>query len=128
MKHLLPKMHLRGFSTSARVVITSPIFYVNAKPHIGHLYTALYCDAMARYHRLAGHSVLFATGTDEHGLKIQKRAFEEGKDPKAFCDHYSNEFKSLFSLANISYDRFVRTTEEDHLRAVDHFWKILMGN
>jgi methionyl-tRNA synthetase len=63
------------------VVITSPIFYVNARPHIGHLYTALYCDAMARQHRLRGDQVWFATGTDEHGLKIQKRAVEEGKDP-----------------------------------------------
>ncbi len=92
---------------AAKVVITSPIFYVNAKPHIGHLYTALHCDAMARYHRLAGDKVFFSTGTDEHGLKIQKRALEEGKEPLEFCDFYSNEFKKLFSHANIAYDRFI---------------------
>lgn len=123
---MLSMFSLRKFSQ--RVVITSPIFYVNAKPHIGHLYTAIYCDAMARYHRLAGDHVFFATGTDEHGLKIQKRALEEGKDPLAFCDHYSDEFKKMFAAADICYDRFVRTTELDHQIAVEEFWKVLMQN
>jgi methionyl-tRNA synthetase len=123
----LSMFSLRKFSQRL-VVITSPIFYVNAKPHIGHLYTALHCDAMARSHRLAGDHVFFATGTDEHGLKIQKRALEEGKNLQAFCDHYSEEFKRLFAAADISYDRFVRTTEQDHQRAVEAFWKLLRQN
>jgi methionyl-tRNA synthetase len=103
---------------SKKVVITSPIFYVNARPHIGHLYTAVQCDAMARFHRLNGDTVFFATGTDEHGLKIQKKALEECKDPHTFCTHYSDIFKTLFSQASISYDRFVRTTDQDHIHAV----------
>jgi len=102
----------RGFSS--RVVITSPIFYVNAQPHIGHLYTAVLCDAMKRYHKLNGDEVFFSTGTDEHGIKIQKRALEAGKEPKAFCDHYAASFRLLFERGHISYDRFIRTTDQDH--------------
>lgn len=68
-----------------RKVITSPIFYVNAKPHLGHLYTAVLCDAIARYHRHMGEEVLFSTGTDEHGLKIQKKAAEAAMEPYDFC-------------------------------------------
>jgi methionyl-tRNA synthetase len=86
---------LRHFTSTQKrkVVITSPIFYVNATPHIGHLYTALLCDAMARYHRINGDEVFFSTGTDEHGIKIQKRAIEAGKDPLEFCTFYSDQFK-----------------------------------
>ena len=72
--------------------------------------------------------MFFSTGTDEHGLKIQKRALEEGKEPGAFCDFYSDQFKKLFSAANVGYDRFVRTTENDHQKAVEEFWKVLMSN
>lgn len=80
---------MRYFSgkTGVRKVITTPIFYVNATPHIGHLYTAIYCDAIARYHRINGDDVLFSTGTDEHGIKIQKKAIEANTDPKLFCDN-----------------------------------------
>lgn len=91
---------LRIFSSQQRnIIVTSPIFYVNAAPHIGHLYTSVLCDAIARYHRINGDSVKFCTGTDEHGLKIQKRAIEEGLQPYDFCTKYSNEFKRLFSAS-----------------------------
>lgn len=80
-------IHKRWFSSkNIDRCIMSPIFYVNAAPHIGHLYTALYCDAAARHARLTGKSVLFSIGTDEHGLKIQKKAQSEGKTPLELCD------------------------------------------
>jgi methionyl-tRNA synthetase len=79
----------------------SPIFYVNAAPHIGHLYTALYCDAAARHTRQQGKSVFFSIGTDEHGLKIQKRAAVEGKSPLQLCDENSEVFKKLFETGEI---------------------------
>ena len=82
---------------------------------------------MSRYHRLNGDEVLFSTGTDEHGIKIQKRALEEKKDPQQFCDHYSSSFRQLFQKAHISYDRFIRTTDQEHKVAVEAFWKKLMS-
>jgi methionyl-tRNA synthetase len=84
----------RSFST--RKSVMSPIFYVNATPHIGHLYTAILCDASARFERLKGNQVLFTIGTDEHGLKIQKKATELKMDPKEMCDKNSEVFRKLF--------------------------------
>ncbi|CDW80999.1 methionyl-trna synthetase [Stylonychia lemnae] len=112
-------------SDEIRKIVTSPIFYVNATPHIGHLYTAILCDAITRYHKLNGEQVLFSTGTDEHGQKVQKKAIEAGIDPKKFCDKNSDQFKSLFTLAQIDYDRFIRTTDTDHKVAVWDFWNRL---
>ena len=112
---------------SKKVVITSPIFYVNAKPHIGHLYTAVLCDAMKRYHKLNGDEVLLSTGTDEHGLKIQKKALEAKTLAYDFCTQNATHFLSLFKAASIDYDRFIRTTDDSHKAAVRHYWSLLHG-
>jgi len=106
-------------------LITTPIFYVNAEPHLGHLFTAVLADAGARWARLKGHDVIFATGTDEHGLKVQHAADAKGVSAQAFCDTTSARFRSLFDQAGISYDRFVRTTDADHVEMVSSVWQEL---
>lgn len=98
--------------------ITTPIYYVNAKPHIGHAYTTIAADVLARFHKIQGEEVFFLTGTDEHGLKIQKKAEEEKKEPQVFVDEISGEFKNLWEKLNIKYDNFIRTTDERHKQAV----------
>uniref|UniRef100_A0A672HZD7 Methionine--tRNA ligase, mitochondrial n=1 Tax=Salarias fasciatus TaxID=181472 RepID=A0A672HZD7_SALFA len=105
--------------------ITTPIFYVNAPPHLGHLYSAVTADCLHRYKVLQGFNSRFATGTDEHGLKIQQAAEAAGKDPLSFCTSVSERFKHLFSSCNISYTDYIRTTEQRHRRAVEHFWSVL---
>ncbi|KAL6077426.1 methionyl-tRNA synthetase [Balamuthia mandrillaris] len=112
----------RYSATDKPIMITTPIFYVNGSPHIGHLYSALLADALARWFRMLGARTLFVTGTDEHGYKVQTAAEQRGKTPQEFCQEVSQEFKDLFDSANISYDRFVRTTEELHRRAVERLW------
>ncbi|KAM9849795.1 methionine--tRNA ligase, mitochondrial [Aulostomus maculatus] len=106
--------------------ITTPIFYVNASPHIGHLYTAVLADCQHRYKLLQGFSSKLATGTDEHGLKIQQAAKEAGKDPLTFCTDVSGRFRHLFNSCNISFTDFIRTTEPRHRQAVEHFWSVLL--
>ncbi len=98
--------------------ITTPIYYVNAKPHIGHAYTTIAADVLARFQKLQGKEVFFLTGTDEHGLKIQKQAEKEGKDPQQFVDDVSVGFKMLWKDLNIDYTNFIRTTDENHIKAV----------
>jgi len=98
--------------------ITSPIYYPSAKPHVGHLYTDICCDVFARWYRLKGLKVHFSTGTDEFGLKIQRTAISAGKTPKEYVDSMVKYFKDLCTLYNISYDDFIRTTEERHKKAV----------
>ncbi|XP_026213125.1 methionine--tRNA ligase, mitochondrial [Anabas testudineus] len=105
--------------------ITTPIFYVNASPHLGHLYSAVIADLFHRYKLLQGFNSKFATGTDEHGLKIQQAAEAAGKDPLTFCTDVSERFRHLFSSCNISYTDYIRTTEQRHRRAVEHFWSVL---
>ncbi|XP_033120875.1 methionine--tRNA ligase, mitochondrial-like [Anneissia japonica] len=103
--------------------ITTPIYYVNASPHIGHLYSSLLADVTNRWQEICGYSgAIFSTGTDEHGLKVQQAAAFRGYSPKVFCDRVSSDFKSIFDLCDISYTDFVRTTEERHRRAVESFW------
>ncbi|KAJ3117660.1 methionyl-tRNA synthetase [Physocladia obscura] len=97
--------------------ITSPVFYVNAVPHIGHLYSAVIADTLKRWYEFKGHTTIYSTGTDEHGLKIQEAAKKANADPKDFCDKISEKFKILFDSANISYTRFIRTTDSDHYLA-----------
>uniref|UniRef100_A0A673CBX0 Methionine--tRNA ligase, mitochondrial n=1 Tax=Sphaeramia orbicularis TaxID=375764 RepID=A0A673CBX0_9TELE len=108
--------------------ITTPIFYVNASPHIGHLYSAVIADCLHRYKLLQGFKSKFATGTDEHGLKIQQAAEAAGKDPLVFCTDVSERFKHLFSCCNISHTDFIRTTEQRHREAVEHLWSVLWNN
>ncbi|HLN18667.1 MAG TPA: class I tRNA ligase family protein, partial [Patescibacteria group bacterium] len=101
--------------------ITTPIYCVNAKPHIGHAYTTIAADALARFYRakLGKENVFFLTGTDEHGQKIQKEAEKAGKNPQEFTDEIAEEFVNLWKKLNIKYDNFIRTTDEKHKVAVE---------
>lgn len=107
--------------------ITTPLYYVNAAPHIGHSYTNIAADTLARYMRriLGKENVFFLTGTDEHGQKIQKAASAQGQSPKEFADKMVEQFKGLWQLLNISYDDFIRTTEARHVRVVQQALDIL---
>jgi len=105
--------------------VTTPIYYVNDAPHIGHAYTTLACDALARFKRLDGYDVKFLTGTDEHGQKVEKSAAAAGMEPKAFTDKVSRNFRDLADFMNFSHDDFIRTTEERHLRACQDLWRRL---
>jgi methionyl-tRNA synthetase len=105
--------------------ITTPIYYVNDKPHIGHAYTTVACDVIARFMRLDGASVFFLTGTDEHGQKVEKSAAAAGVAPLAFCDRVSGNFRDLAAALGISNDDFIRTTEARHIRACQALWEEL---
>jgi methionyl-tRNA synthetase len=98
--------------------ITTPIYYVNARPHIGHTYTTVVCDAIARRQRMMGMDVWFLTGTDEHGQKIERSAAAAGCSPQVFADRISGEFRGLWDRMKITYDDFIRTTEPRHKRGV----------
>ena len=106
--------------------ITTPIYYVNDVPHIGHAYTTLACDVLARFKRLDGYDVMFLTGTDEHGQKVEKSAQAAGMAPKAFCDQVSENFRQLTRNMNYSNDAFIRTTEPRHYRASQAIWQGLV--
>ena len=108
--------------------ITTPIYYVNDRPHLGHAYTTIACDVMARYKRLDGHDVYFLTGTDEHGQKVQQAAEAKGIDPQAFTDEVSQTFRGLWPHLNITNDDFIRTTEERHKKACQALWKRLVDS
>jgi len=101
--------------------VTTPIYYVNDVPHLGHAYTTIAADILARWNRSQGKSVFFLTGTDEHGLKIQRAAEQAGKKPKEFVDDLSKKWKNVFSKLNISYDSWTRTTDKEHEKAVQEF-------
>ncbi|MBT5299570.1 MAG: methionine--tRNA ligase [Rhodospirillaceae bacterium] len=106
--------------------ITTPIYYVNDAPHIGHAYTTLACDVLARFKRLDGYDVKFLTGTDEHGQKVEKSAQTAGIDPQAFTDRVSQNFRDLADFMNFSHDDFIRTTEERHKVACQDIWRRLI--
>ena len=103
--------------------ITTTLPYVNADPHIGFALEIIQADVLARWHRLKGETVVFNTGTDEHGQKIWKNAQEAGMDPKAYCDQYAAKFHGLKEALNLTYTHFIRTTDEHHLAAAQEFWK-----
>ncbi|MFQ5533237.1 MAG: methionine--tRNA ligase [Sphingomonadales bacterium] len=105
--------------------ITTPIYYVNDAPHIGHAYTTLACDALARFKRLDGYDVVFLTGTDEHGQKVEKSARAAGVEPLEFCDRVSGNFRELAAAMNFSNDAFIRTTEDRHKKAAQALWNRL---
>jgi methionyl-tRNA synthetase len=105
--------------------ITTPLYYVNAKPHIGHAYTNILCDTFARYRRFRGEKVFFLTGTDEHGTKIEKAAREKNQDPRAYVDEMVPQFKSLWQTLGIEYDHFIRTTDAEHKKVVQEILKDL---
>ena len=110
---------------SNKYYITTPIYYVNDKPHIGHAYTSVATDFIARFMSLKGYDVRFQTGTDEHGLKIQKAADAKKMDPKELCDKNSQIFRDLTVSLNLSNDDFIRTTEERHIDGATFLWKRL---
>ena len=105
--------------------ITTPIYYPSGKPHIGHCYCTLACDAIARYKRMQGYDVMFLTGTDEHGQKIEQNAKKAGITPKHYVDRVAQEFKDLWKLLNISNDKFIRTTDDYHVKAVQKIFQQL---
>ena len=111
-----------------KVFITTPIYYVNAKPHIGHAYTTVVCDVYARFCRMMGYDVKFSTGTDEHGKKVEQSATKCGMTPEEFTDNISKLFRNLLPILNISNDDFIRTTENRHKKTVQYFWNKLFDN
>ncbi|MGH7261673.1 MAG: class I tRNA ligase family protein, partial [Nitrospiraceae bacterium] len=98
--------------------ITTPIYYVNDVPHIGHAYTTIAADVLARYSRLTGRDVLFLTGLDEHGQKVQQAAAKAGVDPQAHCDRLAPQFQNLWKKLHVSNDAFIRTTDAKHKAVV----------
>ncbi|KAK3499288.1 putative METHIONYL-TRNA SYNTHETASE, mitochondrial [Neurospora hispaniola] len=105
--------------------VTTPIFYVNASPHVGHMYSMVLGDVLKRWQTLKGNQAILCTGTDEHGTKVQRAAIANDMDPKQFCDLNSAKFQELAAACRIDYDRFMRTTDQDHVEAVKHFWLLL---
>jgi methionyl-tRNA synthetase len=112
----------------ARFYVTTPIYYVNDAPHIGHAYTTVTADALARWHRLAGDDVFFLTGTDEHGLKVQRAAESRGLTPAEHADRTSLRYKEAWAGLDISYDDFIRTTEPRHRRATQQLMQAAYDN
>jgi methionyl-tRNA synthetase len=113
---------------SKKFYITTPIYYVNARPHIGHAYTTLACDTIARRHRMLGDDTWFLTGTDEHGQKIERAAQAAGKTPQQFTDEISAEFRALWDRMGLTYDDYIRTTSDRHKQGVQALWKRIKDN
>jgi methionyl-tRNA synthetase len=112
--------------TTRKFYVSTPIYYVNDVPHIGHAYTTIAADVMARWHRLLGHDVFFLTGTDEHGLKVQRSATTQGISPQELADRVMPRFRNLWTLLDISNDDFIRTTEPRHTRVVQEVFRRLL--
>ncbi len=111
-----------------KAYITTPIYYVNDIPHIGHAYTTIIADTMARFYRLRGYKTYFLTGTDEHGQKIEQAALKRGRTPKEYADEISGKFKALWDEFEISYDDFIRTTDERHKIGVQKAFEVMYNN
>ena len=102
----------------SKFYVTTPLYYVNDTPHIGHAYTTILADVLARYHRIMGDEVYLLTGTDEHGQKVQEAAEKRGVEPKTHVDEYVLHFQNLWEKLHIQYDGFIRTTETRHTEKV----------
>lgn len=113
---------------SKKFYITTPIYYVNAHPHIGHAYTTIACDTIARRHRMLGDDTWFLTGTDEHGQKIERAAQAAGKTPQQFTNEISTEFRALWDRMGLTYDDFIRTTSPRHQQGVQALWRKIRDN
>ncbi len=113
--------------TAKPYYLTTPIYYVNDVPHIGHAYTTLACDVLARFKRLDGFDVRFLTGTDEHGQKVEKSAAQAGVDPQAFADKVSENFRRLADFMGFTHDDFIRTTEPRHKAACQEMWRRMLA-
>ncbi|XP_066581766.1 methionine--tRNA ligase, mitochondrial isoform X2 [Prorops nasuta] len=120
-------LHLRYYATNAyeNKYISTPIFYVNSGPHIGHLYSAILADAIARYNSMREDKVFLSTGTDEHGNKVEAAAMNSKLSNYEYCSKVSNEFRKMCDLFDVKYSHFVRTTEVTHQETVQHFWNVL---
>ncbi len=103
--------------------ITSAITYTSGKPHIGNTYEIILCDAISRFKKMQGYNVLYQTGTDEHGQKVELKAADKGVTPKQFVDEVAGTIKSIWNLMGVSYDKFIRTTDPDHERVVAKIFK-----
>ena len=112
----------------AKFYITTTLPYVNDRPHIGHVLEFIQADVIARYHRQLGDEVIFNVGTDEHGIKVYRKAIEQNKDPQKFVDEYSQYFKNLKEQFNLSFTNFIRTTDPDHIKATQEFWNLSKAN
>ena len=108
--------------------ISTPIYYPSAKPHMGHAYSSIIADFFARFKRINGFKVFFLTGTDEHGLKIQRAAENKKIETLKFCDEISKTFRNLSQTLNLSNTDFIRTTEERHKKSVQSLWEVLKKN
>lgn len=113
---------------SKKFYITTPIYYVNDKPHIGHAYTTILSDVLARFHRILGDEVFSLTGLDEHGQKVQQAAEKRGVDPQAHCDEMADRFLDLWEKLHIRYDDFIRTTEGRHIKVVQDVLQTVYDN
>jgi methionyl-tRNA synthetase len=119
---------LSSTSSNSNYYLTTPIYYVNGDPHLGHAYTSVITDIIARYRRKFGEDVYFLTGTDEHGQKVEQSALKAKKSPSEFCNEVSGKFESLLRKLNCEHDEFIRTTEPRHKEAVVALWKQLEAN
>ncbi|KAK2583803.1 hypothetical protein KPH14_009702, partial [Odynerus spinipes] len=124
---ILPVRIVRRYANDAlkNEYISTPIFYVNAAPHIGHLYSAVLADSMAKYKSMLGHSTFLSTGTDEHGNKVEAAAKSAAVPTPYYCTQISNQFKEMCDKFHVDYNAFIRTTEPHHADAVHHFWNVL---
>ena len=111
-----------------KAYITTPIYYVNDVPHIGHAYTTIIADTLARFNRLQGKETYFMTGTDEHGQKIEQAARARGKTPKEYADENQCEIQIAWDEFEISYDHFIRTTDEEHKQTVQNVFEKMQAN
>lgn len=122
------EIHLGGEPSNQSFFITTPIYYVNGLPHLGHAYTSVLCDIIARFHRKDGRKVYFLTGTDEHGQKVELSALKNDTSPILFADQVSGQFRALAARLDCSHDDFIRTTEHRHKLAVEDLWRRLEAN
>lgn len=123
-----PRLCQNSMETGAKFYITTPIYYVNARPHVGHAYTTIVCDVIARRQRMLGDDTYFLTGTDEHGQKIERSAAAAGKSPKQWTDVVAGEYRALWDRMGISYDGFIRTTDKEHEEGVQQFFRVIRDN
>ena len=112
----------------SRFYVTTPIYYVSDVPHIGHAYTTIVCDALARYHRLRGDDTMFLTGTDEHGQKIARLAETAQVTPRHYADKFADAYRATWKALEVSNDDFIRTTDADHEAMVQQLWRDLDKN
>jgi methionyl-tRNA synthetase len=122
---LIYEQHMRRPMSTSSFYVTTPIYYVNDVPHVGHAYTTLAADTLARWHQLLGQDTYFLTGTDEHGLKIEQAAAKSNVHPQTHVDHYSKRFLQLCDLINTHPNDFIRTTEQRHKDVVTHLWQCM---